>query len=77
VIVLSNVVFLGLIEDKRWAHWMEVARGPAVAAAVVCLASEWFSGWVLAGMGIGTLVVMWGSWNVWRARSRAAATQIE
>jgi alkylglycerol monooxygenase len=73
VLVFSNVVFLGLVEDRRWAHWLEVARGPAVAAAVVYLASNWFSGWLLAGMGVGTLVVMWGSWNVWRARSRAAA----
>ena len=73
VLVLSNVVFLGLVEDKRWAHWLEIARGPAVAGALVYLASNWFDGWVLAGMGVGTLVVMWGSWNVWRARARAAA----
>lgn len=73
VLVLSNVVFLGLVEDRRWAHWLEIARGPALAGAVVYLASNWFSGWVLVGMGVGTLVVMWASWNVWRARSRAAA----
>jgi alkylglycerol monooxygenase len=73
VIVLSNVAFLGLVEDKRWAHWLELLRGPAVAGAVVYLGSNWFSGWVLAAMSIGTLVVMWGSWNVWRARARAAA----
>lgn len=72
VIVLSNVAFLGLVEDRRWAHWLEVARGPALAGAIVYLASEWFSGWVLAGLGVATLVVMWGSWNVWRARARAA-----
>jgi alkylglycerol monooxygenase len=74
VIVLSNVVFLGLVEDRRWAQWLEVMRGPAVAAAVAYLASNWLSGWLLAGVSVGVLVLMWGSWNVWRARARAAAT---
>lgn len=73
VIVLSNVVFLGLVENKRWAQWLEVARGPALAGAVAYLGSNWFSGWLLAGMSAGTLVLMWASWNVWRARARAAA----
>ncbi len=73
VIVLSNVVFLGLIEDKRWAHWLEIVRGPALAGAVAYLGSNWFSGWLLAGMSVGVLVLMWGSWNVWRARARVAS----
>jgi alkylglycerol monooxygenase len=71
MLVLSNVVFLGLIEDKRWAQWLEIARGPLLAGALVFLASNWFGGWVLAAMGLAVLVVMWGSWNVWRARARA------
>ena len=73
VLVLSNVVFLGLVEDKRWAQWMELVRGPAVAGAVAFLASNWFGGWALAGVSVGVLVLMWGSWNAWRARARAAA----
>jgi alkylglycerol monooxygenase len=74
MLVLSNVVFLGLIEDKRWAQWLEIARGPLLAGALVFLASNWFGGWVLAAMGLAVLVVMWGSWNVWRARVRASAS---
>src|SRR5690606_27078402 len=31
MLVLSNVVFLGLVENKRWAHWLELARGPLTA----------------------------------------------
>jgi alkylglycerol monooxygenase len=69
-IVLSNVAFLGLIEDKRWADWLEFVRGPLVAATVAWLSSVWFGGWVVAGIGVATMVVMWGSWNVWRTRAR-------
>ena len=72
VIVLSNVVFLGLVERRRWADWMELLRGPLLAGATTYLATLWFSGWMLVGIGVGTLVVMWASWNVWRARTRAA-----
>jgi sterol desaturase/sphingolipid hydroxylase (fatty acid hydroxylase superfamily) len=71
VIVLSNVVFLGLIEGKRWAEWLELARGPMVAATLAYLGSMWLSGWVLAGLAAAVLVAMWGSWNVWKARARA------
>ncbi|WP_181233294.1 sterol desaturase family protein [Enhygromyxa salina] len=71
-IVMSTVVFLGLVEGKRWAEWMELARGPVVAGAVVWLAALWLQGWVLVGIGALVLVVMWGSWNVWRARVRGA-----
>lgn len=73
VIVLSNVVFLGLIEDKRWAHWLELVRGPALAGTLAYLGSRWLQGWPLVGVAAGLLVLMWGSWNVWRARARAAA----
>jgi sterol desaturase/sphingolipid hydroxylase (fatty acid hydroxylase superfamily) len=72
VIVLSNVVFLGLVERRRWADWLELLRGPLLAGAVVYLASVWISGWALVGSGAGTLVIMWASWNAWRARTRAA-----
>lgn len=72
-IVMSTVVFLGLVEGKRWAQWLELGRGPVVAGAVVGLAALWVQGWMLLGMGIGVLVIMWGSWNVWRARVRARA----
>jgi alkylglycerol monooxygenase len=74
IIVLSNVVFLGLVERRRWADWLELLRGPLLAGAVVYLASEWVSGWTLVGIGTATLVVMWASWNAWRARTRAAAS---
>jgi hypothetical protein len=70
-IVLSTVVFLGLVEGKRWAEWMELVRGPIVAGAVVSLAALWVQGWMLGGIGVLVLVIMWGSWNVWRARTRA------
>jgi alkylglycerol monooxygenase len=70
VIVLSNVVFLGLIEGKRWAQWLELGRGVALAGAVAYLGSVWLSGWVLGLIGLAVLVLMWGSWNVWRARAR-------
>jgi alkylglycerol monooxygenase len=73
VIVLSNVVFLGLIENKRWAHWLELARGPVLAGALAYLGSVWFSGWVLALASLAVLAVMWGSWNLWRVRMRSAA----
>lgn len=75
VIVLSNVVFLGLIERRRWADWLELSRGPLLAGAVSYLATLWVGGWALVGIGVGTLAVMWASWNVWRARARAAAAQ--
>lgn len=70
VIVLSNVVFLGLIEGKRWAQWLELGRGVALAGAVAYLGSVWLSGWVLGLIGLAVLVLMWGSWNVWRVRAR-------
>jgi alkylglycerol monooxygenase len=73
VVVLSNVAFLGLVERRRWADYLELSRGPMLAGAVTYLASLWFGGWMLVGIGVGTLVVMWASWNVWRARARAAA----
>ncbi|PRP97694.1 Fatty acid hydroxylase superfamily protein [Enhygromyxa salina] len=71
-IVLSSTVFLGLIEGKRWADWLELVRGPLVAGAVVYLASVWLEGWLLVGIGLGTLAMMWGSWNIWRAKTRAS-----
>jgi alkylglycerol monooxygenase len=74
VIVLSNVVFLGLVERRRWADWAELVRGPLLAGAVTYLASLWVSsGWTLVGIAAATLVVMWASWNAWRARTRAAS----
>lgn len=74
MIVLSNVCFLGLIEGKRWADWLELFRGPLLAGTVAYLASVWVSGWLLGAIAVAGLLVMSGSWNLWRARARQSAS---
>ncbi len=67
LIIVSNMVFLGLIEHKRWAIQLEHVRGLLTAATIGWLASVWFG---LAGVGLiagGVLVVMLASLLAFRA----------
>lgn len=69
VIVLSNLVFLGLVEGKRWAERLEGVRGWIVAGSVVLVAQPWV-GWVWAVMlGVSVAAVMIGSWTAYQRAS--------
>ncbi len=65
-LIAGNMAFLGLIEHKRWALWLERVRGVLTAAAVAWLASPWLGMLGLALLGGSVLVVMVGSLVLFR-----------
>ena len=73
VIVVSNLVFLGLVERKRWAQLLEIVRGPLVALAIGFLATVWFERATAMMIGLGVLAVMLASLKIYRP-SAAATT---
>jgi alkylglycerol monooxygenase len=66
VIILSSMVFLGLIEHKRWAIRLEHVRGLLTAATIAWLASAWLGGIGLAVITAVVLAVMLGSLTLFR-----------
>ncbi len=65
-IVISSMAFLGLIERKRWALLVERMRGPLLAATLAWLASVWFGALGVALVALVSLVILVGSYLLFR-----------